>query len=53
MNPQQAQALHDKRQRDDPDHDKVSCWCCCLDCDFDYEAVTAARTAQPPEGPGS
>jgi len=32
--PEHAQRLHDERRQRDPRHDRVSCWCCCLDCDF-------------------
>jgi hypothetical protein len=38
--PDEAQRLHEQRQHADPAHDRVSCWCCCLDCDFDFIAVT-------------
>jgi len=40
-----AQDLHEQRQREDPEHDRGSCACCCIDCDveddvppFDVEA---------------
>jgi len=42
MNEDEAQALHEQRQRRDPAHDQVGCWCCCNDCGFDYDAVMAA-----------
>jgi hypothetical protein len=29
------QQIHENRQQLDPDHDKVSCWCCCFDCEAD------------------
>ena len=35
----EAQRLHDERVAADPEHDDVTCWCCCWDCDFDFEAV--------------
>jgi hypothetical protein len=35
-----AQRLHDRRRAADPGHDRVGCWCCCLDCGFDVEEVT-------------
>jgi hypothetical protein len=35
MTPVQAQAIHEKRQAAEPDHDRVSCWCCCWTCDFE------------------
>jgi hypothetical protein len=41
----EAQAVHDQRQRGDPEHDRVGCWCCCLDCDFDYDTVTGKEEA--------
>ncbi len=31
-----AQQVHEKRQRDDPTHDRCSCVCCCATCDPDY-----------------
>jgi hypothetical protein len=35
-----AQALHDQLRAENPDdHDQVSCWCCCLDCDFDFNTI--------------
>lgn len=39
----QAQMIHEERQRQDPEHDRGGCWCCCQDCDWDHEAVTAGR----------
>jgi hypothetical protein len=36
---QEAQRLHDERREDDEHHDLSSCWCCCVDCDFDWDAV--------------
>lgn len=41
--PDEAQALHDQRRRD-PEHDQISCWCCCLHCDFD--AIDAKGNGQ-------
>lgn len=35
----EAQELHEARQREDLDHDRGDCWCCCTDCGFDYTAV--------------
>ena len=36
----QARDIHADALADDPEHhDIVSCWCCCLDCDFDAMAV--------------
>jgi len=29
----EKQDVHEQRQRDEPDHDRVSCWCCCWSCD--------------------
>jgi hypothetical protein len=35
MTDDEAQALHDLRKKiHGENHDSVSCWCCCLDCDF-------------------
>jgi hypothetical protein len=35
MTDNEAQALHDLRKKiHGENHDSVSCWCCCLDCDF-------------------
>ena len=28
-----AQEAHEQRQRDDPEHDRGGCVCCCNDCD--------------------
>jgi hypothetical protein len=39
---EEAQALHDRRRSGDAEHDRAGCWCCCLDCDFDFDALTAA-----------
>lgn len=27
------QEVHDRARRENPDHDQVSCVCCCFDCD--------------------
>lgn len=27
------QEVHDRARREDPDHDQVTCVCCCFDCD--------------------
>jgi hypothetical protein len=27
------QESHDRARQEDPDHDRVSCVCCCFDCD--------------------
>lgn len=46
MTPGQAQILHEARRSGDPDHDRVSCWCCCWDCDFEQDEagnVTSGR----------
>lgn len=37
MTPKQAQALHDERRAADPEHDVISCWCCCWDCNFEQD----------------
>lgn len=37
----EARDIHAQALRDDPSHDAGSCWCCCLDCDFDADAVWA------------
>lgn len=42
-NPEHAQRLHDERRARDPDHDRVSCWCCCLDCNFDVERLLKVK----------
>lgn len=34
-----AQSIHDEAREADPEHDQVTCWCCCIDCDFDFELV--------------
>lgn len=44
----EAQRLHDERKAADPEHDRVGCWCCCHDCDWDYDEVTQ-EPAQPRE----
>lgn len=28
----ELQAQHEKAQAEHPDHDRSSCWCCCVDC---------------------
>jgi hypothetical protein len=28
----ELQARHEEGQAEDPDHDRSSCWCCCVDC---------------------
>lgn len=35
----EAQEIHDLARGSDERHDQVSCWCCCADCDFEYDAV--------------
>lgn len=35
----EAQALHERRQIEGPEDHYGSCWCCCWDCDFDFDAV--------------
>lgn len=42
MSLEEAQALHELRQLLHPEHDRVGCWCCCTDCDFDFDAVMRA-----------
>lgn len=37
MTKEEAQALHEQRQSEDPEHDRGGCWCCCLDCDFKFD----------------
>lgn len=37
----EAQCIHDKAQAADPEHDRVGCWCCCWDCDFDFAKIAA------------
>jgi hypothetical protein len=41
----EARDLHTAALAADPDHDRTSCWCCCMDCDFDAEAVWATDEA--------
>lgn len=43
-----AQALHNQRRAADPDHDLISCWCCCIDCDFDHRLVVGERIEEQP-----
>lgn len=31
------QALHERKQREDPEHDRSSCYCCCFDCPEDLD----------------
>lgn len=38
---QQARDIHAAAMDADGRHDVVSCWCCCLDCDFNAQAVWA------------
>jgi hypothetical protein len=47
MNEDEARRLHEQRQREDTGHDRGGCWCCCADCDFDYDAVMAAFPVIP------
>lgn len=35
----EAKDIHDAARAADPDHDMGGCWCCCLDCVFDAEAI--------------
>jgi len=54
----EAQAIHDHAQAaaaerdlaDDPEPHYGGCWCCCWDCDFDFEAVCAADRIAGIEG---
>lgn len=42
----EALEIHTKAIEADPDnHDMISCWCCCIDCDYDYGAVIANDNA--------
>jgi hypothetical protein len=41
----QARDLHDQARAADAEHDQISCWCCCWDCDFDVKAVWANDAA--------
>lgn len=41
-----AQSLHELAQLTLPEHDTVTCWCCCLDCDFNYQEVMAESNAR-------
>jgi hypothetical protein len=42
MTARRAQLVHEHLESQSSEHDQVACWCCCADCDFDYDAVTAA-----------
>jgi hypothetical protein len=42
----EAQALHDYRLVHSAGHDRVSCWCCCTDCDFDFDAIMGVKHEQ-------
>ena len=47
--PGPAQAFHELLQENFPDHDEVSCYCCCLDCPGwtqDEEAVSEEEIAE-------
>lgn len=36
----EARAIHLDAQMADPEgHDQISCWCCCMDCDFNAKVV--------------
>lgn len=37
LTPEKAQGIHDFKRITNKDHDQVSCWCCCWDCEFDDE----------------
>ena len=39
VTPDEAQAYHEEQQKDSILHDRVSCWCCCLDCEFTYDII--------------
>jgi hypothetical protein len=41
----EAQAIHDQRLAADLDHDRISCWCCCTDCE-DFEDLRDALIAR-------
>lgn len=45
MTSPEARDIHARAQHADPEHDRGGCWCCCMDCDFDVEAVWAADAA--------
>jgi hypothetical protein len=38
---EEAQEIHLLARGTDPDHDPISCWCCCMDCDFDVPKIMA------------
>jgi len=40
----QAQAFHDASMQEDEEHDKCSCWCCCMDCDFLFDDIAPAES---------
>lgn len=37
----EAQEIHELAMDTDPEHDRSSCWCCCMDCDFPAEEILA------------
>lgn len=39
----EAQRIHDEAQAADPEHDRVGCWCCCWDCDFDFAKIVRSQ----------
>jgi hypothetical protein len=51
LTPAEAQRVHEQRQHDNPGHDGIGCWCCCLDCDFDWEIITKRQEQHEQEGP--
>lgn len=41
LTPDEAQQIHELAMDTDPEHDRSSCWCCCMDCDFPAEEILA------------
>lgn len=41
----EAQEYHDNQMKVDPLHDICSCWCCCIDCDFNFAKITGGKDA--------
>jgi hypothetical protein len=38
---EEAQQIHDLARDTDSQHDQISCWCCCFDCEFDVPKIMA------------
>ena len=44
---EQCQTIHDGAFHAIHGHDQVSCWCCCMDCDFPADVFLARENDTP------